>query len=114
MANEFIRIPMEVRDVRLVRTNGVAEFARFLLETEVGSYEPDPEFGCRSPYFTPEFSDDLKVLVRNHVLNQFRKYMGLTVNVAISDNVSSPTATFVCRVTGSGPGNERFDLSWEI
>ncbi len=114
MANEAIRTPVELRETRFVRTGGVAEFARFLLETELGSYRPDPEFGCRSSLFTPEHHDDLKVEVRNHVLAQFRRYLGLVVNVAISDNVSSPTATFVCRVSGTGPGNQRFDLSWEI
>ncbi|MCC6961818.1 MAG: hypothetical protein IT585_01055 [candidate division Zixibacteria bacterium] len=114
MANEAVRVPIELRDNRFVRTTGIAEFARFLLETELGSYRPDPEFGCRSPQFTPEYYDDLKVEVRNHVLRQFRQYLGLVVNVSISDNVSTPTATFVCRVTGTGPGNQRFDLSWEI
>jgi hypothetical protein len=114
MANEAIRIPLELRDARYVRTGGLVEFARFLLETEQGSYRPDPQFGCRSPFFTPEYYDDLKVEVRNHVLDQFKRYLGMVVNVSISENVTSPTATFVCRVSGTGPGNQRFDLSWEI
>ncbi len=114
MAGEIIRIPAELRDTRFVRTVGVAEFARFLLETELGSFRPDPEFGCRSPLFTPEHHDDLRVAVRNHVLEQFRRYMGLNVQVSISENVTQPTASFVCRVSGVGPGNQRFDLAWEI
>jgi hypothetical protein len=114
MANEALRVPLELRECRFVRSGGAVEFARFLLETELGSYRPDPQFGCRSPYFAPEFSEELKVEVRNHVLAQFQKYMGIVVNVMISENVTVPTATFVCRVSGTAPGNQRFDLSWEI
>jgi hypothetical protein len=114
MPDEALRMPMQLRDCRFIRTTQCDEFARFLLETEQGSYRPDPDFGCRSSYFTPEHTDDLRTVVRNHILDQFRRYMGITVNVAISDNVSSPTASFKCIVSGTGAKGNRFDLSWEI
>ena len=114
MADEALRIPVELKEIRFVRSNSTVEFARFLLETELGSYRPDPEFGCRSPYFTPEYTEDIRVAVRNHVLEQFRRYMGITVNVAISENVTQPTATLVLRVTGTDLHGHRFALSWEV
>jgi hypothetical protein len=115
MADEALRVPIEIRDCRFLRSGRVDEFARFLVETEQGSYRPDPEFGCRSPYFTPEYSNDLKTEVRNHVLEQFRRYLGVTVNVTISDKVEHTiTATFTCRVYGTSRDGQRFDLSWEI
>ncbi len=115
MADEALRVPIEIRECRFLRSGRAEEFARFLVETEVGSYRPDPEFGCRSPYFTLEFSDDLKTEVRNHVLEQFRRYMGITVSVTFSDKVERNTnATFTCRVYGTARDGRRFDLSWEI
>jgi len=115
MADEALRVPIEIKDCRFLRSDRADEFARFLVETELGSYRPDPELGCRSPYFTPEYSNDLKTEVRNHVLEQFRRYMGVMVNVTISDKVEQNiTATFTCRVYGTARDGQRFDLSWEI
>ena len=114
MPDEALRVPLQLKDCRFLRTQRCEEFARFLLETELGSYRPDPSFGCRSPYFTPEYADDLRTEVRNHIIDQFRRYMGINVNVAISENVVSPTATFKCMVSGTGAKGQRFDLSWEI
>lgn len=114
MANDAIRVPVEIKGSQFVRSSSTVEFARFLLETEIGSYEPDPEFGCRSPYFTPNYTDDLRVTVRNHVIEQFRRYMGLNVNVLISENVESPLASFACEITGTDHHGQRFKLSWEI
>ncbi len=114
MANEALRVPIELKGSQFVRSTSTVEFARFLLETELGSYEPDLEFGCRSPYFTPEYTEDLRVTVRNHVIEQFRRYMGLDVNVLISENVQSAVATFACEITGTDNRGERFKLIWEI
>ncbi len=114
MASEAIRVPYELKGCQFVRSTSTVEFARFLLETEIGSYEPDPEFGCRSPYFTPNHVDDLRVTVRNHIIDQFRRYMGINVNVLISENVESPLANFACQVTGTDVLGNRFKLTWEI
>jgi hypothetical protein len=115
MADEALRVPIEIKDCRFLRSGRAEEFARFLLETEQGSFRPDPEFGCRSPYFSPEYATDLKTEVRNHVLEQFRRYMGIAVNVTISDKVEQNiVATFTCRVYGTSKDGQRFDLSWEI
>ena len=114
MAKEALRVPVELKGNQFVRSTATVEFARFLLETELGSFEPDPEFGCRSPYFTPNHIDDLRVTVRNHVIEQFRRYMGLNVNVLISENVESPLASFACQISGTDNFGNRFKLTWEI
>jgi hypothetical protein len=114
MAREAIRIPVELKGSQFVRSASTVEFARFLLETEIGSYDPDPDFGCRSSHFTPEYEDDLRVTVRNHLIEQFRRYMGINVNVLISDNVESPLANFACQISGTDTLGNRFKLTWEI
>jgi hypothetical protein len=114
MADEALRVPIELVDCRFTRSLKSEEFARFLLNTVPGSYKPDPELGCRSPYFTPEYTDDLKNDIRNRVLDQFQRYMGITVNVAISERIQTVTAFCTCHVSGRAANGEKFSLSWEV
>jgi hypothetical protein len=114
MAEETLRVPIELVDCQFVRTAKSEEFARFLLNTVPGSYRPDPELGCRSPYFTPEYSSDLKNDIRNHILGQFQRYMGITVNVTVSEKVETVTAFCTCHVSGRVGTGEKFSLRWEV
>lgn len=114
MADEALRVPIEINNCQFTRTSKSEEFARFLLSTVPGSYLPDPELGCRSPYFTPEYSSDLKNDLRNHVLDQFQRYMGIAVNVTISEQVETVTAYFTCKVSGRSKSGDKFSLSWEV
>ncbi|MCK4857598.1 MAG: hypothetical protein KAT58_06505 [candidate division Zixibacteria bacterium] len=107
-------MPIELKNCRFSRTTEVEGFARFLLQTVPGSYQPDAELGCRSPYFAPEYYSDPKSEIRNYIIDQFQRYMGITVNVTISEQVESITSFFACRITGTASDGERFALRWEI
>jgi hypothetical protein len=117
MPEEILRVPIEFKDCRFARAGETEGFVRFMLNTVPGSYEPDPDFGCRSPYFAPEYCnslDDLKNDIRNRLLDQFERYLNVTVHVEISERVEPITAFFTCRISGRMPSGERLSLKWEI
>ena len=114
MANEALRVPIQLKDCRFVRSSRIEEFALFLLKTEAHSYNPDRGFGCRTPLFAVEYSEDPIRDIRNHIEDQFERYLGLSVKVEVTDRVDTPGKSFKCDVTGLVPGGERFFLTWEF
>lgn len=114
MANEALRVPIELKDCRFRRSESIVEFGRLLLQTEPGSYRPDPEFGCRVSTLKVDYSDDPIRDIRNHIQDQFERYLGLVVKVDVSQAVHSPAAQYHCTVLGLIPGGERFQLNWEF
>jgi len=114
MPDDVLRVPLELKGFRFVRVGQLESFVRFLLNTVPGSYKPDPDLGCRSPYFSPEYSSDLKTDVHARIIEQFERYLGVNVQVTISDEVETLTAFHTCRLSGRLPNGERFSLKWEI
>ena len=112
--DEALKVPLELKKFRFARIGQLESFVRFLLNTVPGSYKPDPDLGCRSPYFTPEYSHDIKNDVHGRIVEQFERYLGITVHVTVSDEVQTVTAFHTCRIVGRLPNGERFNMSWEI
>jgi phage baseplate assembly protein W len=114
MDDSPLSVPLEIKKEGFARNGSIAEFARFLLSTEPGSFRPDPEFGCRLSLHHVSDSEDPVRDLRDHVTAQFHRYLGLEVKVEVSVRVENVWAQYHCTVTGITPSKERFQVSWEF
>ncbi|MFH2055927.1 MAG: hypothetical protein ABIJ61_08215, partial [bacterium] len=65
-------------------------------------------------YFSPEYTSDLKNDVHGRIIEQFERYLGISVQVTVSDEVETMTAFHTCKISGRLPNGERFSMKWEI